>query len=275
MAFFIFFNTTLMVYSFSDIAYLAWVNFLETEKSDLDPSSLEWVIQGLIDNPSTQQISKQVASENGGSIPAWPGIVLQPDTVDGQALVGCPNGYGTAFLLTTHLVFKGKTIKEVYLFDDENTDTCMAFSFGALAAQAREIDAVSASDSSGESSPWDNAAFNFYEDFTDDEDETSLRSSTPSIMSRLDSSADSVFSFSWRSSTSGLSSNLPEEIPTAMHSALESHAGDWKDSEDEDFEFSDILGSPSGEELASAPEDRDWTTVRSLTIVHLVPDCIC
>ena len=206
-----------MLSSFSDIAYLAWDNYCGSQTPKVDPASLEWVFQGMVVNPSSDKISGQVVQNHGGSASAtaWPGLVLQPDTQDGQALLGSPNGYGTAFLLTTHPVFKGQTIIEIHLFNDENSDMCMAFNIGVPKKSARrDVEMLAANSDPGqfEPSPWANASFALNEDYFDDDELMSLYSSASLRRSRLSSlDLDLSDSASWASSAASTTSSSSED----------------------------------------------------------------
>lgn len=126
---------------FSDFLFLAHNNLCDESRACL--RRLEWVIHGLVVGEAEDVVSHLMGTtddgdsslpDDGGSSPSdedgtlpWPGkeFIIGPVTpnVEDQApvaLVGCPNGYGTGYLLAQHNAeYGGKTIDRVRVFSDD------------------------------------------------------------------------------------------------------------------------------------------------------------
>ena len=103
---------------FSDWLFVSWQKFCNDENTDVQ--SLQWVVHGTVTNPSCNDAALLAIGANRGDNVKWPpfpGHVFKlpngdlsppdPDPNDEEtainnfnALVGCPNGYGTAFMLS-------------------------------------------------------------------------------------------------------------------------------------------------------------------------------
>ena len=108
----------------SDIMFLVWQHFCQQASQPF--SNLNYVAHRMINNPTSKNIMKQAAQTLGKSWNRWDSRVeLDPIKTGEQfrAVMGCPNAYGVAYLLSTHQnIFRGKTITKISLFNDDAGD---------------------------------------------------------------------------------------------------------------------------------------------------------
>jgi hypothetical protein len=86
----------------SDVTYLQWADLAE-DANQL--KRLERVVHCDISNATTQAIIKQALTNKQTSVDrvAYPGVTFLPsDGDDFKALLGCPNAWGTGYLLAQH-----------------------------------------------------------------------------------------------------------------------------------------------------------------------------
>ncbi|KAI9695499.1 MAG: hypothetical protein M1820_008601 [Bogoriella megaspora] len=133
----------------SDVTYLEYAR-QATSSSQL--TNLRYIFRNKIDNLATRQaISRALrihsnipisfssdtnngedsSSSNGDNdddgtprwYPGpWPGVTFDTDTDEGKALLATPNVGGVAWLLIQHKeVWKGRTVREIQVFEDEDT----------------------------------------------------------------------------------------------------------------------------------------------------------
>ncbi|KAL8742621.1 MAG: hypothetical protein Q9184_008224, partial [Pyrenodesmia sp. 2 TL-2023] len=97
---------------FSDFMWTGW------NAITLLPVSLRYVLHDTITNADTVGIMVDIINKHAitGSID-WPGLTFGIDTEEGQALLGTPNGFGTAFLLIDRARELGRRIVYVTIFN--------------------------------------------------------------------------------------------------------------------------------------------------------------
>ena len=127
-----------------------WKKFCDDH--GVDVKSLKWIIHKVILNRSCEAVAKQTIGQPVDEWVVWPpypGHVYplpeqtdEPPTEEEQtaidnfnALVGCPNGYGIAFMLQQRMdnAFLGRmVINEVDLFGTDGSMgyICMAYGIG-------------------------------------------------------------------------------------------------------------------------------------------------
>ncbi|MCJ1333503.1 hypothetical protein MMC10_010203 [Thelotrema lepadinum] len=115
----------------SDFIFLAYKAACNSDASCI--SKLEWVIRYSITNSLTNEVA-ETATGRDDNYPTWPGVSFQTDTEQGKSLVGCPNGWGVAFMLgqRADTTLGRKTIDRVAVmgnpFDgDETVNMNLAF----------------------------------------------------------------------------------------------------------------------------------------------------
>ena len=106
---------------------------------------LQWIVHQGVNNPGCI-VAMKAAWESDGSEPVdlkklnpWPGESFWTDHEDedqaraAKALIGCPNGVGSAYLLMQHEAEYGsRYIYEVRMFADDGMDPCIAWRIGTV-----------------------------------------------------------------------------------------------------------------------------------------------
>ena len=137
---------------FSDWLFVVWKDFCEDQPPCIQ--HLNWVIHHTVFNPSCEDAATETLVNTGdddsddddsdharrGTSYKWPSfpgtmfdirnefITPRTDAIDAaienfNAMVGCPNGYGLAYMLQQHQDSMGyKVIDQVYLFRGDDTD---------------------------------------------------------------------------------------------------------------------------------------------------------
>ena len=105
------------VHRLSDFMYLVHSNLCGPSDPDC-LGKLSWVVHQGITNPESEAMAEAAMGGAGAPSTRWPGQAFCPGSDSFNALVGCPNGRGVAYLLSQHLVQYGrKTIGEVHVFN--------------------------------------------------------------------------------------------------------------------------------------------------------------
>ena len=119
----------------SDFVFLIYQYASFQYNQNLD--HIEWVIHDKVTNPVCRGVAKTVYTwTQDAALPAWPGISFNTNTEQGKALLGCPNGYGNAFMLAEHTDQLGsKTVDRVVIFKDDSSQFSMAFHIDDLDAE--------------------------------------------------------------------------------------------------------------------------------------------
>lgn len=127
----------------SDWLFVVWQNVCGNNKQCI--KTLGWVIHVGVTDDSSKNAAKVACGFNGDSWPAYPGYRFDiPDEDappnewdqrkrDGfNALTGCPNGYGTAFLLQQHReYFPRFVISQIDVFGEESFGMlCLLYKMG-------------------------------------------------------------------------------------------------------------------------------------------------
>lgn len=101
----------------SDIAFLHWSHSVPNQVA---MTGLKHVFQCSVQNPQTEEVISRILNNRGQHLTAWPGITVDTNTEEGQALLGSPNGSGAAFLLIQHKRQLGhKVVDRITIFWDE------------------------------------------------------------------------------------------------------------------------------------------------------------
>ena len=86
----------------SDITWLCWQSHCNTAPDVAGClKNLKFVIHRLVVNPDSEAVAQQIMGTNN-NYPPWPGRKMDSDSPNGYAMIGCPNGYGVAYLLAQH-----------------------------------------------------------------------------------------------------------------------------------------------------------------------------
>ena len=105
----------------SDVAYLQYQYCAQKPKVPL--SNLKLVYRSTIINSRTRAIIFSILRARNADLTAFPGITFKSDTLEGQALIGTPNGQGVAWLLIQHKRQLGhKVIDEISVYDENGGD---------------------------------------------------------------------------------------------------------------------------------------------------------
>jgi hypothetical protein len=102
----------------SDFAFLHWRRCVADEDS---LKTLKYILRYCITNDTTREviwrIFRQERKKTREFTHIWPGVVVDANTEEGQALIGTPNGKGVAWLLAQHKRALGrKVIDNITLF---------------------------------------------------------------------------------------------------------------------------------------------------------------
>lgn len=99
----------------SDVAFLQWKS-----KSTKD-SELKYVLRYNVLNIHAESILTSIHLANNTETMPWPGICYDATSLEGQALLGSPNGSGVAYMLIQHKQELGhKTIEKITVFRQGN-----------------------------------------------------------------------------------------------------------------------------------------------------------
>ncbi|MCJ1327336.1 hypothetical protein MMC10_004005 [Thelotrema lepadinum] len=114
----------------SDYVILYWREACGGE--DKCMKGLHYVIHQDVDNKVGQLVVEKVLGEDeeGEQVEPepWSGKQVGVDGEEGKALVGCPNGYGIAFMLAQNQGVSGKkTIDSVVIFADKYGEMSLAY----------------------------------------------------------------------------------------------------------------------------------------------------
>ena len=105
----------------SDVAYLQYQYCAQKQKVSL--RNLKSVYRSNIINGRTKAIIFSILHARNANLTAYPGITFKADTLEGQALIGTPNGQGVAWLLIQHKRQLGhKIIDEINMYDENAGD---------------------------------------------------------------------------------------------------------------------------------------------------------
>lgn len=96
---------------FSDVMWTVWSTISKS------PNGLRFIGHDNISNDNTFGIMKEIFEKGEAKGPVnWPGLKFGIDTEEGMALLGTPNGIGTARLLIDRAGKLGRRIPEIYIF---------------------------------------------------------------------------------------------------------------------------------------------------------------
>lgn len=88
----------------SDVVFIQWMNECQKHKDTTGQpaSDLRYVFRYNITNPITHSVVAGILSKHGQSPEPWMECKVSPNSLDGKALLGTPNGVGVAYLLIQH-----------------------------------------------------------------------------------------------------------------------------------------------------------------------------
>ncbi|KAJ4377931.1 hypothetical protein N0V83_000761 [Neocucurbitaria cava] len=100
----------------SDIAFLQHI--ASNPNPTIPPATLKYIVRLTIQNVPTYTILSKILMKHGlTQWDTWPGITFDIDSEEGRAILGTPNGSGTAWLLIQHKKQLGdRKIEKVTLF---------------------------------------------------------------------------------------------------------------------------------------------------------------
>lgn len=111
---------------FSDFMFLTWQE--ACRRTDQSVRNLKWVIIADVSNASCVLVYETILRSSGLQLENWPGLIMDAEGIIAQAMIGCPNGFGVAWLLANHEAELGsKTIDQAVLFLGDNGGVCFAF----------------------------------------------------------------------------------------------------------------------------------------------------
>ena len=84
----------------SDFAWVAYQDACKGNQQQL--SGLRWIIHEAVTNRDCMAVAKYATGLDLGTFQAWPGSMFKMDSLAGQALLGCPDGKGVAWLVAQH-----------------------------------------------------------------------------------------------------------------------------------------------------------------------------
>ena len=94
---------------------------------------LSWIIHDNVVNGVSWDVMHQAIRTANVPMSKWPGTRFLTNTDPGRALVGCPNGYGAAFLLNqANKYLTAKTIDYAVIFDNDSGFMDLALHFKAI-----------------------------------------------------------------------------------------------------------------------------------------------
>jgi hypothetical protein len=115
------------LHHWSDITYLQWLTtstFVpgETPAVTLSPAPIKYIFRLSIHNVKTYSVLNKIMRKNGRSTyDAWPGVTFDIESEEGKAILGTPNGAGTAWLLIQHRrQLRPRKIEKVTVFYADN-----------------------------------------------------------------------------------------------------------------------------------------------------------
>ncbi|KAJ4353431.1 uncharacterized protein N0V89_005160 [Didymosphaeria variabile] len=102
----------------SDIMFALWKDCARARGTSID--NLHYFLSVCIDNDTALRIIREVAPSN---LPFYPGVVFSTREVEGQALLGTPNGVAIGYLLSQHKAVLGlRYVDTVRVFKSESHD---------------------------------------------------------------------------------------------------------------------------------------------------------
>ena len=129
----------------SDWMYVVWADYCGNDATHI--AGLEWVIHLSVSNPSTLDVAMLVGGyEPWEATPEWPEYPgwkfsipdernppPEVERDDFYALVGCPNGFGVAYMLQQRRsAFNKKVIDRVNVFSPDGEELTIAFHLGSV-----------------------------------------------------------------------------------------------------------------------------------------------
>ena len=127
--------------------FVAWKDYCEGDTECIE--DLEWVIHVGVTSPSSRDAALLATGHQLGQIPQWPPFPgyqfpipdesVPPNEQDQtardnfNALVGCPNGLGVAFMLQQRQdAFNHMVIDRVHAFASDGNDLVIAWHIGLV-----------------------------------------------------------------------------------------------------------------------------------------------
>lgn len=110
----------------SDVSWLGWK--WACEKDGVDSGSLRYIYRKTVENDDAKHVIDEIYDAHGIELEDWPGYRFNMDSDDGRALLGTPNGFGSAFFLLDHREWtKRKTIVEFNVWSEDGDTPEMLF----------------------------------------------------------------------------------------------------------------------------------------------------
>ena len=107
------------------------------DEGDACIQRLQWVIHEIVTTDVTVAAAKQIMFGDpeiaSPTYPQWPGTAYPTTDDAGAALVGCPNGYGVAYMLGQHEAqFGGRYIDAAVIFRNDVEALSIGWRIAAL-----------------------------------------------------------------------------------------------------------------------------------------------
>ena len=120
----------LPVHHLSDFTFMVWEAACHGDQGRM--KSLQWVIHDHITELVTQRVVQAALEVTNQQKRFWPGVSFSTSEQPGIALVGSPNGWGVAFMLSQHHTLGPMTIDKVHVFMNDRRQWNLAFHIGWL-----------------------------------------------------------------------------------------------------------------------------------------------
>ncbi|KAL8860948.1 MAG: hypothetical protein Q9178_002703 [Gyalolechia marmorata] len=121
------------LHRWSDVTWALW-------KEKGGGNDLRYIGRDFIANPRTESVMQYIFSQAGkGDEPPFPGLEFGMDSDEGRALLGTPNGIGTARLLIDRASELGRRDIRFHIFYSEPDSPCMMIDMRPTQAQSRAL----------------------------------------------------------------------------------------------------------------------------------------
>lgn len=119
----------------SDIAWLTWD--YACRKAAMSMRNPTWIVAYEVINPTSLGVADRIKEEYSANTSEFPSLRYGVDSDAGKMLIGCPNGYGAAWLLINRVYVAGpRIVDRVHMFDgDDGKTLCFAYALRDVTEQ--------------------------------------------------------------------------------------------------------------------------------------------
>lgn len=103
-------------------------------------NDLRYVGRDFIQNRQTESVMNYILDQHGLGLHPFPGLEFGMDSDEGRALLGTPNGIGTARLLIDHASELGRRDVRISIFEPEDDYLCMFVDMRPAQLQSRALE---------------------------------------------------------------------------------------------------------------------------------------